>query len=411
MKIKPKHIKDELIINRLINLDEAGDNKCDKETFIWLFGKIGNKENRCNPYDYITIPPNSYGPKNKRNKNAFTTTVGRFFFNKLFVENSTIFNVIPYINEPLHSGNIKKIIKKISYATLEDDMLLEDGKEFFDKFQWLTTMIMIIAKHDSEESIEILNKINKKKDEYLKKYAKELENGDESVMIIIENELLKYGEEICKDSDMYDMYESGLCSFKNHFKDLYVIKGMAKDPNPNNGYHFITNSYMEGMNKESYASLTRTQSSGPYARGSLTQTGGAMEKQFIRAFQHIKVEKDTDCGTKKYIEILLNNNNVHKFMYNYIIEGNKLVLLTSKNVDKYINKNIKLRFSSTCRRTKNGNICNKCMGELPFLLGDVENVGLLTSNIGSSCKNSQMKAFHDGQVSTNTMNISKVFNL
>lgn len=410
MKDIPKNITDKEVIKTLIELDESNiEKRCDKKTFIWLFGKVGNTH-RCNTYDYIEIPPDSYGPKTKRNKNKFTTTVGRFFFNKLFIENSSIFNIIPYVNEPLNSKNTKNIIKKLSYATLEDDIALEDGKEFFDKFQWLTTMLMIVSKNDSEESIEILNKINKKKEEYLKKYSKELEAGDEATMIMIENELLAYGESICKDSDMYDMYASGLCSFGNHFKDLYVVKGMAKDPSGNKGYHFITNSYMEGMNKESYAKLLRTQASGPYSRGNLTQTGGAAEKQFVRAFMHLIVEHNSDCGTTKYIVETLHSGNIHKYMYSYIIEGKSLVLLTSKNSDKYLNKEVKLRFPSTCIRTKSGCICSKCMGELPSMLGITE-VGLLTANIGSSLKNSQMKAFHDGQVSTTTMNLETVFGL
>lgn len=409
MKIDGKLITDKEILNKLISLDESSqDNKCTKETFIWLFGKFKGK-NRCNTYDYIKIPPNSYGPEDKRNKNEFTTTVGRFFFNKLFIENSEIFNVIKYVNFPMNKKNIGNIVDKISYACLDDEISLEHAKDFFQKYQWLMSMIMIISNHESEETIDILNKITKKKNEYLKKYEKEISEKDENTMIMIENELTKYAEDICKDTEMYDIYASGMCSFGNHFKDIYVIKGMAKDPNPNNGYHFITGSYMEGMDKDSYYKLIRTQASGPYARGNLTQTGGEMEKQFVRAYQHIKTEKGTDCGTDRYITEVITNSNFSKYIYNYIIDNGKLVLLTYNNKDKYLNKECKIRFSSTCKRTKNGNICNVCMGELPNKLGDFTEIGLVTSIIGSSCKNAQMKAFHDGQVKSIEMDVQKAF--
>lgn len=409
MKVNPKLITDKEILNKLISINEADENyKCTKKTFIWLFGKIKGKR-RCNTYDYIKIPPNSYGPPNKRNKNEFTTTVGRFFFNKLFIENSEIFNVIPYINYSMNKSNIGKVTDRLSYACLDDEISLQSAKDFYQKYQWLLSMIMVIANNESEDMIELLEKINKKKVEYLEKYKKEIEAKDENIMIKIENELLEYSENLCKDLEMYDLYASGMCSFGNHFKDIYVMKGMAKDPNPANGYHFITGSYMDGMDKESYYKLIRTQASGPYARGNLTQTGGEMEKQFVRAYQHIRLEPNTDCGTKKYITETITEKNFQKYIYSYIIEGSKLTLLTYKNKDKFMNKECKIRFPSTCKRTKNNNICNVCMGELPNKLGGLTEIGLITAIIGSSCKNAQMKAFHDGQVKSVNMDVAKAF--
>lgn len=409
-KIVPKTINDKEILNTLINLNEADENnRCSKKTFIWLFGKFKG-ERRCNTYDYIKIPPNSYGPAGNRNKNEFTTTVGRFFFNKLFVENSDIFNIVNYINYPMNKKNINKFLDTMSYACLDDKISLQHSKDFFQKYQWVMSMIMIISNNESEEMIELLDKITKKKNEYITKYKKEIEEKDENTMIKIENELLEYSENLCKDLEMYDLYASGMCSFGNHFKDIYIIKGMARDPNPDNGYHFITGSYMDGMDKESYYKLIRTQASGPYARGNLTQTGGEMEKQFIRAYQHIKVEEGTDCGTDKYITETITDKNFSKYIYNYIIESpNKLTLLTYDNKNKFINKECKIRFSSTCKRTKNGNICNICMGDLPNKLGGLYEIGLMTAIIGSSCKNAQMKAFHDGQVKSVEMDVNKAF--
>ena len=50
------------------------------------FGTLNGKAPKYNTYDIITIPPNSYGIGNKKNKNAFTTTLGRWWFNKCFIE-------------------------------------------------------------------------------------------------------------------------------------------------------------------------------------------------------------------------------------------------------------------------------------------------------------------------------------
>lgn len=407
---KAKFITDEKIINKLISLDENSENnRCDKDTFIWLFGSFNGKR-RCKTYDYIKVPPNSYGPEGNKNKNEFTTTAGIFFFNKLFIENTELFSLFKYINEPLTSGYVKKLSERISYAILDEEISLQAGKDFFQKFQWILSLLMIIGENDTSESIEMLKKINKKKEEYLKKYKKELENNDEHIMAKIEKELLDYGKSLLKDLNISDIYESGMCSYGNHFKDLFLMKGMAKDPDPKNGYHFITGSYMDGMDKESYFKLIRTQAAGPYSRGKLTQTGGTMEKQMIRAFSSIRFEPNTDCGTKKYIKEFLTEKNINKYYYSYIIEGTNLTLLTYKNREKFLNKECKIRFPTCCKRTKNNNICHKCMGDLLNRLG-IEEVGILTANIGSSLKNGQMKAFHDGQVSYSKIDINKAFNL
>ena len=47
---------------------------------IELLGKFNNKR-RFEPFDYLIVPPNSYGPEGKRNKNEFVTTVGLWIFN------------------------------------------------------------------------------------------------------------------------------------------------------------------------------------------------------------------------------------------------------------------------------------------------------------------------------------------
>ena len=49
------------------------------------------------------------------------------------------------------------------------------------------------------------------------------------------------------------------------------------------------------------------------------------------------------------------------FMYNYIIEGNKLIELTKDEMEKRIGKTVKMRFSSLCEAPE-GRFCNKCAG-------------------------------------------------
>lgn len=85
--------------------------------------------------------------------------------------------------------------------------------------------------------------------------------------------------------------------------------------------------------------------------------------------------------------------------YRYIVEGNKLVLLSPDIIDKYVGKKIKLRTPIYCKSDK---LCSKCAGTLYYKLG-IKNVGLTTSKLSSTLLNLNMKKFHNS-----TANISKI---
>ena len=71
------------------------------QSFVFdIFGNYGNGA-RFNPYDLIAIPPNTYGNE-KKNKKAFNTNVGRWIFNKAFIEPAkSIFDMVGYFNETI----------------------------------------------------------------------------------------------------------------------------------------------------------------------------------------------------------------------------------------------------------------------------------------------------------------------
>ena len=93
-------------------------------------------------------------------------------------------------------------------------------------------------------------------------------------------------------------------------------------------------------------------------------------------------------------------------MYSYILEKGNLVELTTENQDKYLGKNVKMRFSSMCK-SKTG-ICNKCAGNLFYRL-DIYNIGSATPQIPSKVKVLLMKKFHDSVINFTEMDIEKAF--
>ena len=404
---KSKEITDQNTINYFLSITE----KDITNTFIMEnFGEF-NGVIKYNPYDIITIPPNSYGSDNKKNKNSFKTTIGLWIFNKYFIE-PDFFDLFGYINEPITKKKFGKINQTLSYALLEDKIELESLKRFIMKGQFFMPFVSILSPNHTLKMLTITKDIDKKKKELVNKYKKEIDAGDEVIAAKIEKELLDYSKELLKDDPSLDMYDSGARgSYGNNFKNMFVMKGAIRNPDPlaKKKYTIATSNYMDGISKEEYTVFANSLAEGPYARSKKTELGGYWEKLFLSAYQHITLDPEgSDCGTKRYIEIAVTEDNVNDIMYSYIIEGSKLVELNSENKDKYIGKTVKLRFSSMCE-SKTG-ICNKCAGSLFYKLG-ITNIGTATPQVPSVLKNKAMKSFHDSQVTITEMDPMKAFGI
>ena len=379
-------------------------------TFIMeLFGEFKYGQ-RFHPYDIITIPAGSYGPDKHKNKNQFTTTVGIWVFNKYFIE-PHLFDLFHYINETITSKLFKKINNTLSEAVLEDKLPLEYLKDFMMKTQKCMPYISILAPNYTNKMLSCSVAIDKKKQELYKKYKDQIEKGDEIAANKMEKELLQWAIDYMGDDPSMDMFISGARgSIPNNFKNMFVMKGVIKDPDPNakQKYNVAMSNYIDGISSDEYALFANSLAAGPYARAKKTENGGYREKLFLRAFQHLTLDPEgSDCGTKRYLEVVLTDSNINEWMYSYIIEGSKLVELTSENKSKYIGKKVKVRFSALCE-SKTG-ICNKCMGNMYYRLDKKENVGTSLTQIPSVQKNISMKAFHDSTQSLYEMDLEKVF--
>lgn len=356
--------------------------------FMDTFGKFDGKT-KYNTYDILTVPKGSY----HNNKNDFTTTLGRWFFNKGVIEYSGLFDTLGYFNKEFSKKNYKAINALLSSAILEDRVTVAQFKKFINSLQKFMPYSSVVCPTTTQDMINIGVKIKTKKKELFKKYEKELNAGDAITMNKIEKELLDYSNKLLEGNPGMDMINAGAgADWGNNFKNMYVVKGAQKDPDPTKGYNIILSNYAEGVSKEDYCKMANSLAAGPYSRACKTASGGYMEKLFLSAFQHVMLDKkDSDCGTKRTITITLDKDTISLCMYSYIVEGSKLVRLDSSNMDKYIGKTVKMRFSSLCEHEK---ICNKCAGDLYYLL-NTTNVGTATPQLASCVKNISMKAFHD----------------
>lgn len=112
-------------------------------------------------------------------------------------------------------------------------------------------------------------------------------------------------------------------------------------------------------------------------------------------------KKHTDCGTKSSIDIKITNFNKGLFVYCYIKENGKYKLLTGDNIGEYVGKTVNMRLPMHCCNDK---ICNRCGGELPYMLDNM-NIGLSTFVASGSLLRKSMKKFHDTSVKLSRINI------
>lgn len=402
-----RKITDKELLIELLSLKESDITS----SYIYdLFGEYDGVT-KCNPYDLLDIPAGYYGPEGKKNKNKFTTTVGIWLFNKWFIEQE-LFDLFGYVNKTIDSDQLDDMNQALSYALMEDRITVQVLKRYLMKTQLAMQFVTVLAPNYSEELLTVSVKIDKKKDELIKKYKKELEEGDTVVAEQIEKELIAYAKELLKDDPAMDSFVSGARSnINNNFKNMFIWKGATRDPNPDAKQQFriATSNYMEGIKREEYSLYSNSGIEGAYSRGKKTEHGGYLENLTTMAYQDLILdEPGTDCGTDRYIEDTITPKNVNRYIYNNIIMPNgKLVELNSQNMDRFMGKKVKMRMAYLCPHEKP---CNACAGNFYYKLG-IKNVGLTLMQVFSIYKNKSMKAFHDSTVQLTEIDTMKAFGL
>ena len=240
----------------------------------------------------------------------------------------------------------------------------------------------------TSNTMKVQSQIRDKRDELFAKYG---DNPDLNEAIKIEDELNKEAGKILKGDPGMRLYDSGARgSFKDNYKNMAIMVGPVKNP-ATGKFDIVKNNYIDGVEKKDLPAIANIIVNAAYARAVGTAEGGYLTKQFYAVYQSITMdEPGTDCGSKGYLPIFLTSSNVKDFLWQYIVDGGKLVLLTEENASKYLNKSVKFRSPIGCLGKK---ICNKCMGERFYKLG-IKDVGLATGRLPNSIMNASLKQFH-----------------
>lgn len=415
----------EEIDNAIVTKDNLVDmlftmNK-DQISFRFIMNTFGEFNNKilANPYDILEVPAHTFSyytdqekTKYVSNKGKFTTTLGIYLFN-IFLRDFNFSRLLGgYYQKNLNKKNYNYIEDMLSYALIEDKITTEDLKEWENTLQWFMPFESILSPNHTEKMLTCTKAINKKKAELLKVYKKDIDEGNPAGIEKMEQELLTFAKEYMGDDPSMDtMYSDTMGDFNNNFKNMYIMKGAMRDPDPNakKKYKVVTGSYIDGISAEEYSTIAGGATEGAYSRGKKTENGGYFEKLFVAAYNSLQLDPDgSDCGTKNHIEVNLTAKNIKDYMYSYIIKQNgSLELLNSENMNDFIGKKVKIRFASMCE-SKTG-ICSKCAGKLFYAMGNNTRIGLAMSSIPDVMKLRSMKGFHDSTVQTSKLDPMSAF--
>ena len=377
-----------------------------------LFGEIDGKR-KANPYDLITIPRGGYGiPESKRGVNIkpFTTGIGQFLWNKMYIlRNPSIFEVVGYVDDTVTKKGFGKLYKKLGYLLLEGKIDKEEFKRFAMTTQLTMPYVQFLSPSFTDKMLLSSTVISKEKNKKIKENKAAFDAKDVKVVDKVSKELLDYTVNYLKDDESFDMFQSGAGGdVGNNLKNMFVMRGATRNPDPTKGYDVITSNYIDGVSEDEYVALANSLAEGPFNRSKKTETGGYWEKLLLYSMQHLKLlPEGSDCGTKRTVTVNITDSNIDELMYNFYVENGKLIEITSDNRDSLIGKTIKMRFSSMCE-AKNGCFCNKCAGNLWYRLG-ISNIGVVTPSIASKLKNVFMKSFHSNQVVLVDMDVMEAF--
>ena len=362
-------------------------------------GKIVEEKSRFEPHDTFLLRKGEY-----INKEDIVTTVGSFIFNKFIIE-PRFAEHLGYNNEVINSDGLKDLEEKLSKLLLDDKITTDDFGDYLNRIQWLGMQFHEpLAASFTMRGLKPVPSVIKRREQLIKENKEAIEKGDVMVMSAIEKELVELAKKEVGDDPSMDLYYSGARgSIPNNYKQLSIIKGPVFNKTIGK-YQFIQSSFFEGLKKEELAAAATNVVNGQYPKSCGTAVSGYKAKQVSSLGQAVVLRKDIpDCGTKGYVELVIPPSMKSKFMFRYIIDNGKLVMLDDNNIGKYVGKKVKLRSIMYCGC--DSGVCMTCAGRL-FEKLQIDSIGLTTSTLTGALLNLKMKAFHDTSVKVNEIDLN-----
>lgn len=329
------------------------------------------------------------------NTEDISTSVGRFLFNKLIIEN-TISSIIPggYYNKVFTKKSWDELAKYISNSIMEGQLPIDNLVRYLKAFEFYgLKLVTCMSPSFSQAVLKPNPEVQKEKKKLLEELDKK-ENPTLKDYTDIEDKLIDTAKKAIGDDPAMSLYNSGSRgSFDNDYKINTVIVGPVKNC-ATGGYDFMKSDMIEGLRKEDIPKAGNMVVGASYPKAVGTAVGGYMTKEFYAVYQSIVLSDVEDCGSTYTLKVSLTKDNIDSFMYQYMVEGDRKICLTPDIASKYIGKVVHLRSPMGCIGQQ---LCKTCAGKR-FEKLDIKNVGLTAGKVSNNLMNKQMKKFHEIRV-------------
>jgi hypothetical protein len=335
------------------------------------------------------------------------TTFGIYLFNFfcLWLVFGDSFN---YYNKTVTKDNNEELQQLIVDGILKKKYTTEQFIKYQDSFLFLSFKSELWNVGNSWNLLAPNKKILAYKKKLLEDHKDDIDPKKHADFInrytnYIEKPLQNYAKEILKTDPSWPMYERGAKPvFGNSFKNMNLDVGPVYDP-ISGDYVIIDKALTEGMDNDKINNYANIFIHAGYSRAVSTQDGGALTKYLFSAMQSVHIgEKDSDCGTKRYILKKITKKNFKKNILRYVsLNNEKWTLLTDENKDKYIDKIVKMRSPQFC---EDKYYCNMCVGDFPYEI-NLKNIGNSTTVATSTLLNKSLKAMHSTEINLTNINL------
>lgn len=363
--------------------------------------KMGEENAKFNTYDKFTLPAGRL-----YNKETIETTLGQYLVN-LVILPEVYLKKFGYYNGVFDKDKLEGIETQMASMILDDEMSTRDYAEYLDNGEWLGMGVAYFLCPTMNYDINVpIPEVIAKRDELFEKYKDQIARGESAAAEKIEKEVLALAKQKIKEkgNEAYDFFESGVGKFANNYKKTSIMAGAIENPYTKK-LDILKSNYIDGIDPKEFPKFTNLTIVGGYSRGVETQSSGYERKKLDNALQTVVLdEAGTDCGTMYTLKTIIPKKMKKLFLNRYVVTTDirNPILLTEKNIDEFVEKEIRLRSPMFC---KSEHICNKCAGELFYKMG-VKNAGLLNDTMAGVLMNASMKKFHDATVKFSKIEIS-----
>lgn len=321
------------------------------------------------------------------------TTIGRALANRI-LKIDIFGDKFPYVNSPL---NINEFIDEVTKEALIGTVTTAQVIQLLNSAIWLMRFLDMTIPSLSKVALQMPDSAKRLRDDLTEKYKAYIETGDIRYVKDVEGPVLQEVINVLSKDPSWMLYHVGKPDQGNHLKQ--TVGTFSPIFNPGTGkYDIPSGNLQSGHNPNLYDAMANMNIVGSYKRAVQTQDGGTIVKKLYGCMNPIKAGPDgSDCKTTLYKDVFLSKDNLKYYLWNYFVDGTKLILLTPKIAKDFMNKKMQFRSALYCKYHSPFEICNKCAGEIPYKT-NLRSIGSTTARIGFNFVQLSMKAFHNSTI-------------